>query len=322
MIRLELNNKGYVKQRESQVLEFKQSFRYGESIVDYSRSLVGMANNQGGSIVFGIKDKPHEVVGLDNRFESFDPKVLNQILLEYFSADIEWEPEMVDLASKKIGFINVKQALSKPVVCIKNHQKKNLREGAIYYRYRGETKEIRHSELLSLLQAEREKEKHLWMRHIQSIASIGPQSGQILDTYRGEMQLGGARVLIDKNLVGQLNVIKEGFFTEKERAPTLKLVGELEGLVDHNHVIMSEIFYPHSQSSILKKLPINRYEFQAAIWKLRFKGDSKFHLAITTGKKGNAHKYTEEALRVLKERIRADTSFISSAKQEYRSRGK
>jgi hypothetical protein len=320
MIRLDLNSRGYVKQRESQVLEFKQSFRYGDSLVEYSRSLVGMANNQGGSIVFGIKNKPHEVVGLDDRFESFDPKDLNSILLEYFSADIEWETEIKELASKRIGFIHVRPVCAKPVVCIKNHQKKNLREGAIYYRYRGETKEIRHSELLTMLQAEREKEKQLWMKHIQAIASIGPQSVQILDTYHGEMQLGGAKVLIDKNLVGQLNVIREGHFSEKEGAPTLKLVGELEGLVDHNHLVTSEIFYPHTQSSIREKLPINQYEFQAAIWKLKFKGDPKFHMEIPTGKKGNVQKYTEKALLVLKERIRNETDFIASAKRQYSSR--
>ncbi|MFM6128453.1 MAG: helix-turn-helix domain-containing protein [Sphaerospermopsis kisseleviana] len=322
MTRSELNSNGYVKQRESQILEFKQSFRYGDSLVEYSRSLVGMANNQGGSIVFGIKDKPHEVVGLDERFENSDPRDLNKILLEYFSEDIYWKSETEELASKRIEFIHVKPALARPVVCIKNNQKKNLREGAIYYRYRGETKEIRHSELLALLQAEREKEKQLWMKHIQSIASIGPHSVQILDTYRGEMQLGGAKVLIDKNLVGQLNIVREGFFTEKEGAPTLKLVGELEGLVDHNHVITTEIFYPHTQSTILEKLPISQYEFQACIWKLGFKGDPKFHLSIQTGKIGSVQKYTEQALRVLRETIRAKPDFIENAKREYKTHRK
>lgn len=319
----DLNEKGYVKQRESQALEFKETFRFGDSLVEYARSLVGMANNQGGMIVFGIKDKPHEVVGLlDNRFETFDPKELNKVFLENFSVDIEWRTEVKECASRKIGVIYVKEATVKPVVCIKNHHKKNLREGAIYYRYRGETKEIRHSELLALLNAEREKEKQLWMKHIQSIASIGPQAVQILDTFRGEMQLGGAKVLIDKSLASKLNVVKEGQFSEKEGAPTLRLIGDLEGLVDHDHVVLTETSYPHTQTSILEKLTIGQYEFQAAAWKLGLKGNPKYHLEIKTGKKGTVQKYTEQTVSLLREKIRADSNFITKARSEYGARNK
>lgn len=314
----DLNEKGYVKQRESQCLEFKETFRFGDSLVEYARSLVGMANNQGGLIAFGIKDKPHEIVGLlDNRFESFDPKELNKVFLEHFSVDINWRSEVIELSSKKIGVLHVSESLIKPIVCIKNHSKKNLREGAIYYRYRGETKEIRHSELLALLNLEREKEKQLWMKHIQSIASIGPQSVQILDTFRGEMQVGGAKVLIDKALASKLNIVKEGQFSEKEGAPTLRLVGDLEGLVDHDHVILTEISYPHTQSTIIDKLAITSYDFQAAIWKLSMKGNPKYHLEIKTGKKGTVQKYTELTLSTLRENIQKDHHFISLAKKEY-----
>ncbi|HNV88302.1 MAG TPA: ATP-binding protein [Methylotenera sp.] len=101
---LTLNESGYVKQRESQVLEFKETFRFGESLVEYARSLVGMANNQGGMIVFGIKDKPHEPIGLlDDRFDKFDPRELNKIFLEYFSVDIEWNAETINFNSTRFG---------------------------------------------------------------------------------------------------------------------------------------------------------------------------------------------------------------------------
>lgn len=300
-----------------------RTLRFGDSLVEYARSLVGMANNQGGVIAFGIKDKPHEVVGLlDNRFESFDPKELNKVFLEHFSVDIEWHAEIQRLGTKKIGLLFVKEATIKPIVCIKNQSKKNLREGAIYYRYRGETKEIRHSELLALLIAEREKEKQLWMKHIQSIASIGPQAVQILDTFRGEMQLGGAKVLIDKSLASKLNVVKEGQFSEKEGAPTLRLIGDLEGLVDNDHVVLTETSYPHTQTSILKKLTIGKYEFQAAVWKLGLKGNPKHHMEIKTGEKGAVQKYTEQTVSLLREKIRSDGNFIKTVRDEYSARNK
>ena len=172
---LELNENGYIKQRESQSLEFKLSFRFGDSLIEYSRSMVGMANNRGGSIIFGIKNKPHEPIGLtDDRINRFDTKELNQVLLDYFSSDVEWKLDTFCQFGKTFGTIKVQEAEIKPIICTKNHNKKKLREGAIYFRYRGQTKQIRYNELSVLLQAEKDKEKQLWMKHIQSIATVGP----------------------------------------------------------------------------------------------------------------------------------------------------
>lgn len=322
---LELNVRGYVKQRESQVLEFKESFRYGDSLFEYARSLVGMANNQGGSIVFGVRDKPHEPVGLsDNRFEIFDAKALNKVFLEYFSGDVDWHSNTLEFFAKRFGVLSVSESKVKPIVCTKNHNKKNLREGAIYFRYRGETKEIRGYELVALLQSEREKEKLLWMKHIQSIAQIGPQSAQILDTYTGQMNVSGAKIIIDKQLVGKLNLIKEGQFSEKDGAPTLRLVGDLESLLDHDHVVFTENAYPHTQGSILEAIPIGPYEFQALVWKMGLKGDPKYHAEIKTGKKGAVQKYSERTVSHLKDFLRTQAEMLPKIKKEYsaRKRGK
>jgi predicted HTH transcriptional regulator len=69
--KIEVNKKGHLVKRESFDLEFKQSFQYGDSLHFYIRSLVGMANNRGGQIVFGITDSPREPVGLQNdKFEN------------------------------------------------------------------------------------------------------------------------------------------------------------------------------------------------------------------------------------------------------------
>ena len=69
-----LDSKGRLSRRESYDLEFKQSFHYGDSLVDYIRSLVGMANNRGGRIIFGVKDSPREPIGLINaKFDERGP---------------------------------------------------------------------------------------------------------------------------------------------------------------------------------------------------------------------------------------------------------
>ena len=47
-----LNDKGYLKQRESVDLEYKENFSKGDSLFKYIKTMVGMANNRGGKILW------------------------------------------------------------------------------------------------------------------------------------------------------------------------------------------------------------------------------------------------------------------------------
>ena len=74
----ETDSKGYLKKRESFNLEYKQNFQLGDNLLKYIKTLVGMANNKGGQIVFGIKDSPHILLGLsNNKLSETDPKVID-----------------------------------------------------------------------------------------------------------------------------------------------------------------------------------------------------------------------------------------------------
>jgi predicted HTH transcriptional regulator len=123
-----------------------------------------MANNKGGQIIFGIKDSPHIPEGLKNdKFISCDPKIVNEKMLEFFSHVFEWNIDVIEYDSKQFGQLWTPESTNKPILCKKNHEKCKLREGAIYFRYRGETKEIAYPELYKLIETEKEKEKKLWM---------------------------------------------------------------------------------------------------------------------------------------------------------------
>ena len=88
--KFKVNAKGYLVNRESFDLEYKQSFNYGDSLIEYCRSMVGMANNRGGKIIFGIQDSPRIPKGLLNdKFDNLDPNKVNQILFEHFSHDFD-----------------------------------------------------------------------------------------------------------------------------------------------------------------------------------------------------------------------------------------
>ena len=131
------------------------------------------------------------------------------------------------------------------------------------------------------------------------------------------MNVGGVKVLIDSGLVSKLKVIKEGQFSEKEGAPTLRLVGDIEGLVDYDHVVYTETAYPYTQASIIEKLPINSYEFQALMWKFSIKGDPRYNIKITTGKKSKVQKYSDKLLEFLRQKLREDSKLISKVRKEF-----
>jgi predicted HTH transcriptional regulator len=122
--RFELNSSGYIKQRESRHLEFKENFHFGDNVLEYLRSLAGMANNQGGEIIFGIKNSPRIPLGLkDNRFDRCDPTIITQQMNEYFSPEFDWEMEVLEFDAVLLGRFAVQEARLKPIVCKRNKDK-------------------------------------------------------------------------------------------------------------------------------------------------------------------------------------------------------
>jgi len=312
-----LDNKGFVRQRESFDLEYKQNFQGGDNLLKYIKTLVGMANNKGGEIIFGIKDKPHLPLGMTNtRFRETDPKDIDSKIREFFSQEIKWKSETITYNGNDYGVISVEESYNKPIICTKN--KDNiLREASIYYRYRAETKEIEYAELRDILDKEREKERILWMQHIQKIALIGPRNVHLLDSFKGEINVGNGRILIDKNVIDKLIFIREGKFTEKEGAPALRLLGDISGIVDPEVAVSSDILYPLFTEDLQTKLNLNSYQISAVLWKLRIKGNQKYHTENKPGKKSNpTNKYTENLIQLI-ERMLKRPDFLKTSTEEY-----
>jgi hypothetical protein len=283
------------------------------------KTMVGMANNKGGEIVFGIKDRPHSLVGMTNsRFSEVDPSEIDSKISEYFSPEIYWSSEIMSIENKDFGVLKVIENDLKPIICKKNKES-ILREGAIYYRYRGLTKEIAYPELKEILDKEREKEKILWIKNIQKISSIGPRNVHLLDSYKGEILIGEGKILIDKNVIDKIHFIKEGQFKETTGEPTLRLIGDITGIVDPKMSLHSDFLYPLFTSDLQEHLGINSYEIQSIIWKLKIKGNSKYHTENKTGKKSSkTQKYSKSLIPVL-ERMLQRPDFLGVCRKDYQT---
>jgi hypothetical protein len=313
----QINNKGYLKKRESSDLEYKQNFHLGDNLLKYIKSLVGMANNKGGIIIFGVQDNPHIPKGMtNNKFNETDPKDIDKTIREYFSKELIWKSEIYRFNENDFGILIVEEADNKPVICKKNKDM-IFREGAVYYRYRGETKEIEYAELQKILDKEKEKEKLLWMKHITQISTIGPKNVQLLDTYKGEISTGEGRILIDKNILDKIKFVQEGKFVEKEGAPTLKLVGEITGVVDAENILPADTIYPLFTKDLQSKLKLNSHEIKCLLWKLSIKGNQKYHSQIKTSGKTNVQKYSESLIPFLESKLQ-DRNFLTNCRDEYK----
>lgn len=302
MVDFQLDERGYIKKRESYNLEYKENFQKDE-IPKYIKALVGMANNKGGQIVFGVQDSPHIPIGMtNNKFQDFDPKDIDVPLREYFSSEIKWSANKIIFDGKEFGVLIVEEQEEKPILCRK-FKSGIFREGAIYYRYRGETKEIAYTELKRILDKEREKERLFWMHNIERIAMIGPRNVQILDTYKGEIEVGQQKILIDKEIINKIKFIQEGHFTEKEGlgVPTLRLIGDVQGVDTNSMIVKPDTIYPLTTSDLAERLHLNNYQLQAVLHTQHVKEKSKYHASIMHGgkKKIPIHKYSENLVSIL-----------------------
>lgn len=218
--------------REGQELEFKEQFNLA-GLADYFKDFAAFSNNRGGYLVFGVKDSPRVPIGLNEKsieqFVKIDPERISGHLLEIYSSDIRWEQAELEIDGKTYGVFRIYEAISKPVIAKKDEGKDQLiKNGDIYYRYGGRTQKIQHSELETIIQRRVEQNNKQWLDLMSKIGNAGPQNAAILDTERALIEKDDSKILVmDEDLARKMKFIKEGEFSEKEGAATLKLIGDV-----------------------------------------------------------------------------------------------
>lgn len=239
--------KNKLLKRESVTLEFKESFNFG-SMAMYFRTIASFANRNGGYILFGVKDKPREPIGLKDRsleaFENLKIEEFTNSLNEYFSPEITWEHCTYEFSGKNFGIIYIHELQNKPAICKKNYDnrddKYSLKDGDIYYRYSGRSQKIKHSELIEIVDNKRKREEKMWLDYLIKSAKIGIENIGLMDLQTGNIQGKNINsIYIDELLLKQIKFIQEGKFEENEGAPALKLMGEIEK-VNGEKIIVKE----------------------------------------------------------------------------------
>jgi hypothetical protein len=263
---LRLKDDGNLYNRESQYLEFKESFNFS-GLADYYRDFAAFSNNKGGHIIFGVKDRPRrELIGLSDKafdqFDRLDPETVTGHILEIFSSNIMWEHETYRIGGLRFGVFYIHESGQKPVICKKDEGRVLvLKNGEVYFRYGGRTQKIQSAELENIINKRIEQTNKHWLDLVEKIGRAGPHNAAILDTEKGLIEKDEAKILVvDEDLVKDMKWIKEGEFSEKKGERTLKLVGSVQPI---NQV---EVIRKVKQNK-LKEYPLTATELSKEIKK-------------------------------------------------------
>ena len=252
---LRIQDNGRLYHREGQSLEFKEQFNLA-GLGDYFRDFAAFANNKGGYLIFGVTDSPRTASGMSQKsldsFEKIDPEKISGFLLDLFSGNIEWEQAVAEIDNKRFGVFKISEASIKPLIAKKDEGKANvIKSGEVYFRYGGRTQKIRYPELEAIINKRIEFNNSSWLDLMSKIGKAGPQNAAILNTEKALIEKGDRRIMvIDEELAGKLDFIKEGEFKEKKGAKTLKLVGDITP-IDKVEVIKKV------KENLLKRFPLS-----------------------------------------------------------------
>ena len=112
-------NPNLIGTNEGITVEYKESFGW-KSMSDYFKAMAAFSNRDGGYIIFGIKDKPHELLGLKDdalrRFEEIDNQEWSTNLREHFSPEIFWEKITFYHEGKTFGMFYTYSAKERPIM--------------------------------------------------------------------------------------------------------------------------------------------------------------------------------------------------------------
>ncbi len=226
---------------EGITIEYKQSFGWA-SISEYFKAMASFANRDGGYIIFGVKDKPHELLGLQGealvRFQSIDNQEWSTNIREHFSPEIIWDKRIYVNEGRTYGIIYTFESSNKPVICKKSANE--LRKSSIYYRYNSQNSEIDYPELHSIIENEKEKIHQQWMKMVRQIGDSGITKTALLDLKSGKLSSSNNTLYIDEELIDEISFVKEGTFVETGGNPALVIKGQVQTIVGAQRVIIEK----------------------------------------------------------------------------------
>lgn len=197
------------------------------------RAMAALANNKGGRILFGVRDTDKFVTGIKaDAWDGLDPADISQRVTSAMQPVPEYRRFRVELGALSVGVLEVSRSSVRPVIAIKNDGD-SFAEGAIYFRYVGESKAAKPGEIEQMI---RERERNAVQAAAAMVAKRAAGEVAILDLDTGIADGPVASFIVDEDLLSKVQFVREGQFVERDGAPSLKLVGEVRP-VGARHIV-------------------------------------------------------------------------------------
>ena len=221
---------GAVISRESKRLEFKEDFN-PDDMSDYTKVLASFANTNGGTIIFGVSNRPKQIVGATKMVDEAD--WVNALRSDF-------DPEIsIAIAEYRVGALTVyavavDEARHKPVICKKNRSKlvtdkkgkqkdvAIVQESAVYYRYAGQTKAIGYADFRNMLAERDATYLRKLMETLQVVQKVGVANAGVMD-----MSAPKSSIYMSKETAKGLNLIDKANLVEEKGAPAYVVMGNV-----------------------------------------------------------------------------------------------
>lgn len=200
------------------------------------RAIAALANNKGGFIFIGVGDSECRVAGMpDTVFQDTDIVKITDKAKTLLTPTPSFSKDMIEFGGRAVGVLFVEKYPTPPVIVCRDAN--GLEDGAILFRYPGQSGKIKFGDLLAMLRERDRAATHSLLASASRLSDIGTDRALIVDTANGEIDAGSKRIVIDRSLADQLDFIREGEFDERAGAPALRLVGDVHVVDAEGQVI-------------------------------------------------------------------------------------
>ena len=214
-----------INRRESSVVEFKEFFDWTskEFKSKIAKTAAAFSNNKGGVIIFGIKNRPNTLIGIDN-FDSTDDYEITTYFNEIFAPHIHFESSSYEVKGVTIGVIVIFESEFKPIICCRDSNE--TKAGDIYFRYSAKSEKIKHGDLITLIGQIRQRESQKWLSLFSKASNVGISNVALLDTKTGELTGNSNTFILDENLLNEIKIL-DRYSVSTSGAPAVKIIGHI-----------------------------------------------------------------------------------------------
>ena len=228
-----------VSSREGKHREFKLQFDRSH-FSSYTKVLAAFSNTDGGTLVFGVAERPRRLEGVDPATIPDEAQWTDRLRRD-FDPEIPLEIREYQAAGQSVVAVGVDRHIQRPVICKRNAtvrvQRRRrlidqtlLQQGTIYYRQSGQIRPIAFAELQLLLQERDERRLQAFFENLQIMQKIGPERVGLIDASTTAAPGQNTRLYVSREVAKSLNFIDKGRFVETEEAgsPAYFLAGTVE----------------------------------------------------------------------------------------------